>query len=468
MPHPPWTMQPHARPTPKVGYSVTHTGSAEQSSVYLTGKSLWTSHPVLPFAKDATQDRLSFTPYSQYSWFDESKPELGKCTQSYRAAGQAEQNEEIIPSPYHDPLKRALSVTSYQSNIDSTSFLPSNPHIPSPTQSFFQNYTFADPQNQANHATYFSPEPLAPHVNCTLSSGGEIPTEETRRPERQRVQPGIMPLVSSMLKYPILEPTKIHTVNRSARRLEKNFRYGSVQPKMLLDQRESSQVESSEFSRVNLLVEQGQTLFMLAFGSMKYDCLPRLDELKQSLQAVETTILQGDFKLVNANQYSEIWTRLEAIHDQAISVGDSLIDFTKHLSRLQKWVCACLIPASIRFYSIIQDVNRNRASKRRDNNSGEEEPGSALMLLKEVVEDIDTAQLFISFYHSCMSSFLLTLDEFLHAIPEAGLSVDELVLWSRLSSSSMDDVSNGLVSFRDISEKFASSTVTTPNQPNSN
>jgi hypothetical protein len=247
---------------------------------------------------------LSFTPYSQYSWFDESKPELGKCTQ-YQAARQAEPSEEIIPSPYHDPLKRALSVTSHQtsqSNINSTSFLPSNPHFPSPTQSFFQDYTFSDPQNQAKHATHLSPEALAPHVNCTL---GGIPTEETRRPERQRVKPGIMSLVSSMLKYPILEPTKIHTVNRSARRLEKNFRYGSVQPKMLLDQRESSHVESSEFSRANLLVEQGQTLFMLAFGSMKYDCLPRLDELKHSLQAVETRILQGDFKLVNENQYSE-------------------------------------------------------------------------------------------------------------------------------------------------------------------
>jgi hypothetical protein len=113
-------------------------------------------------------------------------------------------------------------------------------------------------------------------------------------------------------------------------------------------------------------------------------------------------------------------------------------------------------------------VNWNRASKRKDNNSGEEEPGSALMLLKEVVEDIDTAQLFISFYHSCMSSFLLTLDEFLHAIPQGGLSIDEVVLWSRLSSSSMHDVSNGLVSFGDISEKFSSWTVTKATQPNSN
>ncbi|WAQ85894.1 hypothetical protein PtA15_6A523 [Puccinia triticina] len=456
-------MQAQTRPTRKPAYSATATGSAEQCFSYSTRESPLTSHSVSTLAKDASQDRLSFTPFSQHSWLDESKPQAAKGAHDCRAARQPVEAEEVAPPSDHTQSKRAFSVTSYGGNDNSTSFLPRNFHIPSSTRTLFQDHTLSE----AKYATQFPEENLPPDANCSPSCQGKTTTEETRRPERQRVKLGGMSLLSSMFGYPILEPTKIHTVNLTARSLENSFCFGSLRSKMLQDQLEASRFLSRDFSKAHSLVQQGQTICMLTFGSIQFNTLPSLDELKQALRDLDASILECNFKLTNEQQCSAIWTRLEAVQDQAISVVDSLLEFGKHLSKLHSWVCERLVPACIRFYSMVQDVDRDQAGKVKENIPGATESGSALLLLNDVVGKITTAQLLVTFYHSCISSFLLSLEEFLNAIPEGEMSMEELVTWSRLCSFSVGDVRNGLTSFRNISEKIASEMMT-PSQPQIN
>ncbi|KAH9471996.1 hypothetical protein Pst134EA_002624 [Puccinia striiformis f. sp. tritici] len=440
-------------PTTNPRYSATQISSAEQCFSHSMGRSLCTTHSVFHLAKDSTQDRSSFTPFSQHSWLDEKDPEHAKAAQAHQSEG----TQEIKPSPYHSDVTRAFSTTSHQSQANSTVCLPSNLQI-SPPRNCFQDCTSGGFHTEASHASQFTERTRPSHANCSPSCVGKTPTEETQRQHRERshVKPGAMSHLSSMFRYPILQPTEIHAINRAARALEKNFSFNSIKSKMLLDQRESSHWESRDVLKAYSLVEQGRTLFVVAFGSIQYDGLARLDELKNALQDLDTSIVESDAKLTNERRCSEIWTQVEAVEDQAISVGDALLDFGKHLSILHTWVCECLIPACIRFYSVVQLVNRDQVIKPKDKAHDAAASGSALLILEEVVKNLSTAQLMVTFYHSCITSFRSTIAQFLHAIPEGELSIEELVIWGRLCNLSVGDISNGLTPFLDISQKIAS------------
>ncbi|KNZ59533.1 hypothetical protein VP01_170g8 [Puccinia sorghi] len=416
-------MQPHDRPSPNCGTQTT--GSAEEYLRASRGTPvLWSAHPVCHLAKKDTLD--CSTLFSQHSWLEQCGGiEQAKGTQHDRAAlfqPEEPQDSELAPLAYYNYVKRAFSATSYHhSNSDSTDVL----QIQSPSSTSINLFTNS---NEAIQTSKLAEETLiSPHATFRPSLKEPRPTEDQpSRREQQPVKPAqTMSLLTSMLTYPILEPLKIHAANRAIKVLEEKFLFRSLQARMRLLRNDSSNCFTSrEAWDAQGLATQAETFFALTFGAIKFDALPML------------------------------WNHLEAIQDQAMCVGDGLLNMGKHLSKLHTWECESLTPAGVRYDAMMEESSGSRADPQ--GSDGAEVAETRLTgLLLDIAQDITSAQDLVTFYHSCILSFQLTLAEFLGTIPAGVLPFDELVIWVRLCVLSIVDIAHGLASFPIISDKIS-------------
>jgi len=450
-------MQPQGRPSPNSCTQVTV--SAEEYIRASRGTPvLWSAHPVCPLAKEDTLDSSSL--FSQHSWLEQyGGAQHAKETQHERAAlFQPEEPQALSPLAYYNCVKRAFSSTSYHpSNSDLTDVLQIQSPFSTP-RNLFTNYTLqTDPTNEAIHASKLAEEtPISPRATFRPSLKEPRPTEaDPSRREQLPVKPQAMSLLTSMLTYPILEPMKIHAMNRAMKVLEENFLFGSLQARMRLLRNDdsSSRFTSPEAWEAQGLAAQAETFFVLTFGAIKFDTLPMLYQLKQSLQDLDATILESSLKS-KKEVYSKLWRHLAAIQDQATYVGDGLLNMGKHLSQLHTWECERLRPAGARYDAMMLESSGSQAGP-QDGDGAEVAETRLTGLLVDIAQEIANAQDLVTFYHSCILSFQLTLAEFLSAIHAGVLPFDELVIWVRLCALSIADILHGLASFPIISDKIA-------------